>query len=72
MMKDTKRALRRHHVKRIKKDRRNYWGGHARQSVKVLGKCSRTPCVCSCYLCGHKRKHFGAKFSEKRRKLQYM
>lgn len=34
-------------------------------------KSLHTPKLCSCYLCGNKRKYFGPKHSEVKRKLRY-
>jgi len=69
-MKNTTRALKRHHQKRIKNNRKYYWGGNAATSDKSQGKCSRTPCLCSCWMCGNPRKYLGARFSERRQKAE--
>ena len=69
-MKNTTRALRRHNQRRVKNNRKNYWGGSAKSSGKTEGKCSRTPCLCSCWMCGNQRKYYGASFSEKRQKAE--
>ena len=58
------KALRRHHANRLKKKRSRYWGNHAGSSAKTLGQCLATPCLCSCYLCGNKRRHFGLTIKE--------
>ena len=55
-MKNMKRALRRHHVARLKKARSYYWGRDIRQDVKSLGKAIDTPTPCSCWLCGNPRR----------------
>ena len=57
-MKDMKRALRRHHVARLKAARRFHWGRDIRQDAKSLGKVVDTPCPCSCWMCGNPRRHF--------------
>jgi hypothetical protein len=63
------RAVRRHHVARLKHKRRNYWGWDRRQStpfdqvpqapepmpVALLGKIVATPQMCSCLGCGNQR-----------------
>lgn len=70
-MKTLKRALRRHHSLRIAEKRQGYWGGHAKQSKRLLGICTNTPCVCSCYSCGNQRKHWGKDHAEKRQRTLY-
>lgn len=57
-MKDMKRALRRHHVARLKAARRFRFGLDLRHNAKALGKVVHTPCPCSCWMCGNPRKHF--------------
>lgn len=57
-MKDMKRALRRHHVARMKVARGFHWGRDIRHDVKVLGKAVDTPCPCSCWMCGNPRRYF--------------
>jgi hypothetical protein len=52
------RAIRRHHIARLKKKRAHYWGGHASSSPATLGAVVQTPHGCSCYACGNPRKHF--------------
>jgi len=56
-IKNMKRAVRRHHYKRLKKKRQNYWGKSL--SAERIGFVVNTPHPCSCYLCGNPRKHFG-------------
>lgn len=53
-----KRALRRHHIVRLKKRRLrdNYW--YKDLTPGNLGICVNTPCVCSCWMCGNPRKHY--------------
>lgn len=38
-------------VKRLKNNRKGYWGGWAKASPKQLGKVSQYPHPCSCYKC---------------------
>lgn len=74
MFKNTKRATRRHHQNRLKKNRRNYWGygkhgwraycEHERGSLyempnNYVGMVLQHPCVCSCSMCGNPRRHGG-------------
>ena len=70
-MKNTSRAVRRHHQQRLKRARKHYWGNFASDSSKTLGMCVNTPCLCSCYLCGHQRKTWGPKASEIRQKAKF-
>ncbi|RIX45692.1 MAG: hypothetical protein D3M94_12810 [Rhodocyclales bacterium GT-UBC] len=65
-VKDCKRALRRHHVARLKKSRRWYYGTDLWQSAKDIGRATHTPQQCSCWMCGNQRKHFGVSIQELR------
>lgn len=62
-MEDTKkRALRRHHLKRIKQNRSNYYSLaeselDAESKKKMLGRIANTAKLCSCWACGNPRKH---------------
>lgn len=58
-MKNMKRALRRHHVARLKAARRFHWGRDLRHDAGALGKAVDTPRPCSCWMCGNPRRHFG-------------
>ncbi len=60
------RAIRRHHDSRLKRKRSRYWGGNANASKRRLGIVLHTPKVCSCWLCGNGRKHFGLTIQERR------
>ena len=61
------RAERRHHMVRLKKIRCRYrTAGDG--SKKASGICFRTPCICSCWMCGHRRYHNGPRVSEIRAK----
>ncbi|KLV05084.1 hypothetical protein ABT56_12845 [Photobacterium aquae] len=68
-MKIAKRALRRHHIQRVKNNRKTFWGNSVNISNRRLGICASTPCVCSCWMCGNQRKYYGASFSDKKRSL---
>ena len=48
-----KRAIRRHHVERHMKNRKDYYGGYNKPSKLV-----DTPTPCSCHMCGNPRKWF--------------
>jgi len=70
-MRNSSRAERRHHVQRLKRNRRNYWSyprGHnyasdgsplAPEAItdKHLGMVVHTPQLCSCPGCGNSRRH---------------
>lgn len=62
------RAVRRHHVDRLKKNRKNYWGyGYGRTgnlSERQLGIIVTTPEVCACWMCNRPRKAFGRPLKE--------
>lgn len=70
-MKNVKRSIRRHHAERLKSNRKMYWGKAANSSKRLLGLCISTPCVCSCWMCGNQRKHYGASISDKKRNSIY-
>lgn len=57
--KDTKRAVRREHVARLKKNRAGFWGAKwsGGMTPKQLGMVVHTPHLCSCYMCGNPRKY---------------
>ena len=63
-MHDTKRALRRHHLARLKKARRRDFSMNAgavclAADKRFLGIHVTTPAQCSCWMCGNPRRHFG-------------
>lgn len=60
------RALRRHHLARLKRVRAKYRWGAANITPRILGMVVNTPCPCSCYLCGNARKFQGRTIQEKR------
>lgn len=63
MEKDTKRALRRHHMARIKRARSHYngirnWDGITdHQFSHAVGRLAHTATLCSCFGCGNPRRH---------------
>ena len=65
---NNKRALRRHHAARLKKNRKNYWGGITQ--IKQLGKVLQYPAHCSCPMCGNARHHFHALTQQELRHLE--
>ena len=64
------RALRRHHVARLKKKRRFRWGRDLAQEPKALARLVNTPTPCSCHMCGNDRKYLGERTIQEQRQLQ--
>jgi hypothetical protein len=58
-MKNSLRALRRHHGQRLKASRRVHAGRDLSGDPRALGKALATACQCSCWLCGNPRRFFG-------------
>lgn len=53
------RAIRRHHYKRLKKKRADYWyASMERLSPRHHGIATNTPARCSCRMCGNIRKYW--------------
>lgn len=64
MIKETKRALRRHHLARMKaRAIRVYYFHSPEQAIKYANHLQ----VCSCYGCGNQRRHSGPSLQELRR-----
>lgn len=70
-MRQSKRALRRHHLKRIKtkwlkkvkaRGQVTYASGNSEE--KYVGMLARTPQMCSCYGCSGSRRHHGKTLKE--------
>ncbi len=63
-----KRAIRRHHIERLKAKRikEDYWCDKM-DNPRLLGICVNTPHPCSCYVCGNPRKHFNEKTIQEKR-----
>jgi hypothetical protein len=64
--KSNKRDIRRHHIERLKKARKYYWGYNNRNawwrdnqsmSPRELGRVVQNPQTCSCSGCGNSRNH---------------
>jgi hypothetical protein len=64
------RALRRHHAERLKRNRRFYYGHDLALDPVRLGRALATAAVCSCWMCGNPRKHFGDRGIQELRLLQ--
>lgn len=61
----SKRALRRHHYRRLQAKRKNYWFGN--HTPRESGMIATTPHPCSCLGCGNLRKHCNQKTVQERR-----
>ena len=67
MEKSLARGIRRAHRARLIANRRKtYWGGESSRynwgkgfEPGQLGVMARTPCVCSCWMCGNPRRYWG-------------
>ena len=64
------RAQRRHHEQRLKAVRKHYHNAN-RLSPRHQGKAYHTPCLCSCWMCGHQREGHGPNMQEVRARLRY-
>ncbi|KLE46534.1 hypothetical protein YA13_12130 [Klebsiella aerogenes] len=69
-MKSKKRAVRRHHARRLKAKRIHYNNAGAGGLV-AAGIVYQTPCLCSCWMCGNQRKHHGMHIKERRARAMY-
>lgn len=66
------RAVRRHHIARLKDKRKFYWGynrnwgrsGIEAMSAQQLGRVVQNPQVCSCTGCGNQRRYEGRPLKE--------
>lgn len=61
------RAVRRHHAQRMKQRVADYYGGHARDVPRQLGRLARTRTPCSCTMCGNPRRRLGERSLQERR-----
>jgi len=53
------RGIRRHHEQRIKSRVRRYYGSLAVDDPRYIGKIAHARRLCSCWLCGNPRRHWG-------------
>jgi len=58
------RSFRRHHMQRITRNRRHYWGREL--SGRNLGVAANTPKPCGCWMCSRQRDLYGMKIQELR------
>lgn len=70
MAKPMTRALRRHHIERLKHNRRYYFGRDLAQNPVELGITVATAARCSCAMCGNPRKYFLERTMQERRLFQ--
>lgn len=64
-----KKALRRHHYRRLKKKRKDHYSDWTK-TPRVLGRLANTACVCSCCMCGNARKAFNKLTVQEKRAFQ--
>ncbi len=69
------RALRRHHLARIKHKRQNYSGGYIKslppaEQARRLGVIAHTAALCSCWMCGNPRRYGDGPTIQERRFFQ--
>jgi hypothetical protein len=55
------RALRRHHLERMKRKVADYYLGYAKGNPRLIGRLAHTRTICSCPMCGNPRRHFKIK-----------
>lgn len=76
MGKNPKRAVRRHHLARVKKLRARYYGGYvldlpAAERACHIGRFAHTVPGCSCWMCGNPRRYFGEVTMQEQRFAEY-
>lgn len=63
LSRESKRALRRHHSERrkrwVRRNLQHYFLDPSQPEPRRVGLYAETPKVCSCWMCGNPRKHFG-------------
>lgn len=60
-MKDSSRSLRRHHIRRVRRNRASDINNDHSRYDHVLNIRTHTACTCSCWMCGNPRKYFNQK-----------
>lgn len=72
-MKNMQRALRRHHMERLKRKRKKqlyytrlFIDCYSDITERDVGMFVNTPCMCSCWICGNQRKRRGPTLQERR------
>ena len=64
------RGQRIHHAQRIKAKRSNYYRGVHAGDARRIGMLVNTATVCSCFMCGNPRRHFGGPPIQERSNLE--
>ena len=59
--------LRRHHAERLRAKRRAYLSMPKTSTARTIGMLLHTSTLCSCWMCGNPRKHFGKATIQERR-----
>ena len=69
----SKRALRRHHMQRLKRyyQRTHNYDKRTRDPIAV-GRHFQTPHPCSCFMCGHRRHWYGLSLAERKNQLGFV
>lgn len=71
MPQEMTRALRRHHVARLQRNRRFNHGMDLMATTRQRQRALATPALCSCAMCGNPRKFFKERTIQERRALQF-
>jgi hypothetical protein len=53
------KSIRRHHAQRLKAKRKKYNRVEGKSNPRLLGMLVHSAAICSCWMCGNPRKHFG-------------
>ena len=77
MQTESSRALRRHHIWRLKQKRIKYGGSFILQDeqheqAKHLGRLVHTATLCSCWMCGNPRRHLGEATLQEKRSMEIL
>lgn len=64
------RAIRRHHLARLKANRANHYGGYDKNDPRVRGILANTATPCSCPKCGNSRRWWGSLTMQEMRYIQ--
>lgn len=71
--KDLLRSIRRHHISRLKKVRKQYWGRSKTfiMTPKHLGMVVQYPQKCSCVMCGNERRVYNQRTIQEKKQIQF-
>jgi hypothetical protein len=70
----SKRALRRHHARRLKcyyQQAHDWANANEKRDPVAAGKHFQTPHPCSCFMCGHRRRWYGVSLAERKNLLGF-